>query len=453
MSTITLIRLDLVMDEPGGVGRPGPLREGEPDILVDTDIHDRPHIPGSSLAGSLRARVAEYDHTLADKWFGLVQGDESTASAIWVLGSRRVAEDGSPLDTADSTANTRPRTTTAISRHRGAAETSMLRTTEELAPGTRLAAYLQWPGASPEEVQQFLSLVDGWAPLIGRATSTGHGRCHLERVAYGQLDLSSPADLQTWLTLSGPELIDAVTVDNKINNETPRTPGDRARYAVAFSTEGPLAFGLDEKGCLPDGGLPGASVKGVIRSRVEFILRSVGLVDMNECGPIGCGTCWACRLFGHSAKNAARSGSVGQRALVRITEASISGTKRERIHVALDRITGGAARQSRDDGVIHDAGEHGGMLHTMEGYEQATVTMAFDVDRLKGEDLEAFQHLLTLVLADINDGHVGFGRATTRGYGTLQLSSVTAPEGRALPDIEQARTWLNQQVEARKAAG
>ncbi len=449
MNTITLIRLDLVMDEPGGVGRPGALREGEPDILVDTDVYGRPHIPGTSLAGSLRSIVAEYDQALADNWFGRVEGDESTASAIWVLGSQCVDEDGSFLDAAQSTSLAQRRTATAISRHRGAAETWMLPTTEALAAGTRFAAYLQWPGATMAELQQLLSLLNGWAPVIGRATSTGHGRCHVVRLVHGQLDLSTQTDLLTWLTRSGPTLVDDVAT----HEATPEPPTDPARYAVTFTTASPLAFGLGDAGKLPESGLPGASIKGVIRSRVEFILRSVGLLGMEECGPSGCGACWACRFFGHSAKDAALSGSGGQRALVRIKEAYVGGSKRERIHVALDRITGGAARQSRDDGVIHAAGAHGGMLYTMEGYEQAQVTMSFDVERLKDEELEAFENLLALVLADINDGHVGFGRATTRGYGSLQLTDVSAPGGRPLPTTAHAQQWLAQQVEAQKAAG
>lgn len=451
MTRQVFLQFDLVMDESGGVGVPAPIRRDEVDIVVDTDRHGLPHIPATTLAGALRERLTTEAPDVVDSWLGWVKGQSAAASRIWVLGTRM-------LGTADQWAGQHDAdnalgivTTTAIDRHRGAAQNLTLRTVERLKAGTRFIAYLRFEDATKAETDALVVALAGWRPLLGGATSTGHGRCHLANLRTGSLNLTNDADLITWLTYSGPALVEKVAVNRQADTRQAKAV---PAYSVTFETRGPLTFSLDIEGRLhPDHDLPGSSIKGVLRSRMEFILRSVDLLGPNECGGVGCGRCLACQIFGHSARGFARTGVVGQRAKVRTLSAHVAGTMRPRTHIALDRWTGGVAKQSKDETLIHTAGDRGGMLHTVEGLEAGEFTLRFEVPELDPEMTVAFEHLLALALADFDDGLVGLGRATTRGYGSVSVTAASRPDGSPLPDCRAAREWLANQKRAMKRPG
>lgn len=441
MTRQNYLRLTLVMVESGGVGRPAPQREGAADIVVDTDHRGIPHVPATSFAGALRARVRQRRPQVEDQWFGRVDGNQASASQIWVLGSRLVDGSGAILTHAPTVRKTM---TTAINRHSGAAALNTLRTAESLSAGTRFEVYLRWDGNPP--MSELVAEISGWQPLIGRSTSTGHGRCAVEKVSTGTLDLADPAQCRIWLTKSGPDLVRAVARrDHTLNTTAPHYDG----YAVQLATAGgPLAFSLDADGNLPDPRrLPGASIKGVVRSRMEFILRSVGLLGAAECGGVGCGRCLVCRVFGHSAKGAAARGSVGQRALLRTPDVTVAGTVRSRTHAPLDRWTGGVAMNSGDEPRVYVSGNRRGLLHTFEGIEDGLLTLRFEGE-LPADLVAGFEALLVLVLRDLDDGLLGMGRATTRGYGGVTVKSATGPGGKTLPTVAQAQAWLAAEVEA-----
>ena len=448
MSAQRYVRVRLVMMEPGGVARPAPTRKDEADLVIDTDHRGSPHLPAASFAGALRQRVRELFPAKEREWWGFVSGDTAQASGIWVLGSRLVDAHGALLSQPATASSV---TTTAIDRYTGAAAVRTRRETEILPAGTRFEVYLRWDGNVP--MADLITCLSGWAPVIGHSTSTGWGRCEVEEVRTGTLDLTKPEGLQTWLTSSGPDLVRSVaTKEAPVARPDPPLPA----YTVTFRTkDGPLAFSLKADGGLPDSRrLPGASIKGVIRSRMEYILRSVGLLDEDACGGIGCGKCLVCRVFGHSVKAESTSKpktkpeSVGQRALLRVPDVQVQGQVRARTHAPLDRWTGGVAMASKDEPQVLIANSRGGLLHTFEGIEEGTFTVRF-----LGElpwDLEAgFEALLVLVLADIDDGLVGFGRATTRGYGSMTVAESSG-SGHALPSREEAQEWISSEL-ARRA--
>ncbi len=95
--------------------------------------------------------------------------------------------------------------------------------------------------------------------------------------------------------------------------------GDALLFQVAARIVGPLRIGTGNK---PEPGsreplrllrtkpggppvVPGTTLKGVFRSRAEFILRSV-IGEPAACLPGTCGKCWTCQVFGYG-------GGVGHR--------------------------------------------------------------------------------------------------------------------------------------------
>lgn len=427
--SVSFLAFVLRFTEPGGVTVPG--TGDEPQAMLDLGPDGRVQLPGTSLAGALRdlvhgARGAE----MAQAWFGplLKEGADARASRIWVLGSRRLD------DTAgDVLASTR------ISRVRGAAEQNTLRKEEVLPAGARFEVFVRWDDADRAEVEDLGTLIAAWRPLIGRGVSRGRGRCRVEEVRHGTLRLDEPADLLRWLTLSGPDLVRAVT------QETVAAGHDAADadllFRVPVSIAGPWHIGTGEKP--PKGSreaiplrrlggkpvVPGSAVKGLLRSRAEYILRSVG-VTPEPCIDASCGpglACWTCRVFGRGGGRDEDDTAVGARAAVRVADADVAGwVVAERTHIAIDRFTGGVLD---------------GALYSVEVLEAGTFPLA--VERLPGTvDDELAQQVaavLRLVLEDLNDGIIGMGGGTARGYGSVQADFGAAS---GLPSLAEARRVL-----------
>lgn len=428
--SVSFLVFELRFTEPGGVTVPG--GPEQPQVMLDVDPHGRVHLPGTSLAGALRelARERHGDGVAAD-WFGPVLPSaepEAKASRIWVLGSKR-------LDDAD----TYVLSSTRIDRGRGAADGSTLRTEEVLPAGARFEVFLRWDDACDGEVESLASLIARWRPLLGRGVSRGRGRCAVEAVRHGTLRLAEPAHLLRWLTLNGPELARDVAV------EPVTVPvGDAAAgllFRVPVKIDGPWRIGT---GIKPDPGsreplrllrarpggppvVPGTAVKGLLRSRAEFILRSVAGASA-ACLSGACGDCWTCQVFGYGGGSDADAQAVGGRAAIRFSDAVVASPAEViRAHIAIDRFTGGVLD---------------GALYTAEALEGGTFTI--EAELLPGPEIESrraeIAAVLRLVLEDLNDGIIGMGAATTRGYGSVCVDfSATAG---SLPSPADARRTL-----------
>lgn len=433
--SVSFLTFILRFTEPGGVTVPG-----RPDqaaqVVLDLDPEGRVHLPGTSLAGALRELTRERcGHEAAADWFGpILSGTETEAKAsrVWVLGSRR-------LDHAD----TQLLSSTRIDRARGAAADNTLWTEEVLPAGARFEAFLRWDDALDGEVAELGELIAAWRPLIGRGVSRGRGRCTVEAVQYGTLQLSDPADLLRWLTSHGPDLASQVAATPV---EIPDSgTGEGSLFQVPARIVGPLRIGTGNK---PEQGsqeplrllrtrpggppvVPGTALKGLFRSRAEFILRSV-IGEPAACLPGTCGECWTCQVFGYGGGADADSTSVGGRAAIRFADAVVSApVEATRAHIAIDRFTGGVL---------------GGALYAAEGLEAGTFTI--EADLLPGPAAEArraeIAAVLRLVLEDLNDGIIGMGAATTRGYGSVQIVFKAAEGG--LPELADARRTLTEMV-------
>jgi CRISPR/Cas system CSM-associated protein Csm3 (group 7 of RAMP superfamily) len=432
--SVSFLTFILRFTEPGGVTVPGGPDQAQ--VMLDLDPEGGVHLPGTSLAGALRelARERRGDEGAAD-WFGpILSGTEAEAKAsrVWVLGSRR-------LDNAD----TQLLSSTRIDRERGAAADNTLRTEEVLPAGARFEVFLRWDDTLDDEVAKLGGLIAAWRPLIGRGVSRGRGRCAVEAVKYGTLQLSDPADLLRWLTFHGPELARQVAGTPV---EIPDGGVDEGPlFEVPARIVGPLRIGTGNK---PESGsreplrllrtrpggppvVPGTALKGLFRSRAEFILRSV-IGEPAACLQGTCGKCWTCQVFGYGGGSDADSTSVGGRAAIRFGDAVVSApVEATRAHIAIDRFTGGVLD---------------GALYTAEGLEAGTFMI--EADLLPGPAAETrraeIEAVLRLVLEDLNDGIIGMGAATMRGYGSVQIAFEAAKGG--LPELADARRTLTGMV-------
>src|SRR5260370_4085759 len=248
--SVTFVRFVLRFAEPGAITVPGaPDRDaewgrGRAHLMLDTDPWDRPHLPGSALAGALREMVGGADGPdAADALFGrmLPKGSggievDAQASLIWVLGSSAV--DAAGNDLAD--VPTEVRASTAVSRRRGAAEANTLRVEEILPAGSRFEVFLRWDDAPAESLTRFLELLAAWQPLISHGVSRGRGRCETTHVRHGTLRLDDPAGLRRWLTASAPGLAPPAAVTEV--RPTP-TAGPAPVLRVPLRITGPLRGG------------------------------------------------------------------------------------------------------------------------------------------------------------------------------------------------------------------
>lgn len=467
--SVSFMRFILRFTEPGAVTVPGrpdhdedaPWGRERAHLVADTDPQRRPYLPGTSLAGALRDMVsaAGGDET-ADELFGhlLPAGTggsdvDAKASLIWVLGSQPVAADGTELEAVA----TEIRASTAISRTRAAAEADTLRVEEVLPAGSRFEVFLRWDNAPAAAVERFAGWLTGWQPLIGRGVSRGRGRCAVEHVRHGTLRLDEQDGLQRWLTMSGPGLARAVATTEVTPGGAGAAAGTRLLARVPMRITGPLRVGsgqpperTGEEGqqvtpMILAGGryvLPGTGLKGLLRSRIEYILRSVG-AEPGPCLDQRCGQerrCWTCEVFGHGGGHDPEARSVGARALVRVPDAVVEDPVRViRQHVAIDRFTGGAQY---------------GLLYAVEALESGTFDLVVEplAAGLAEPRVAEIRALLRLALEDLDDGLAGIGAGVARGYGSVRAGLAEAEERGDLPDSASARQTLRDMAAAQTRA-
>jgi CRISPR/Cas system CSM-associated protein Csm3 (group 7 of RAMP superfamily) len=404
--TITLM-IATVAVEPGWAV--GTLTKSDPaidrDILLDAI--GRPWVPGSALAGSLRAHLSQAEPPADIRLMGSrpprnqAEAAESTVSPLWITGS--VFTPASTSGQSPEPAALELTGQTAIDRERGAAAAGPLRFSRLAADGGTLTVYLRHdpPDGAPLD-EADLQLIAAWPPAIGRDRTKGCGRATLTQLRHGQVDPATPAGASTWLTHTGPDLFETVATRTITPDHAAGEPWLEAGFEI---TDGLLTSdGLPAKVARSRQRrgrplIPGSTWKGIIRSRAEYIIRS-RYGEQAACqNPAACGTCPACQVFGHQ----------GQRATLAFRDSYIEdpqGTSPPvRTHVGIDRVTGGA----RDALLFQTAPLAAGQLRLR-------------IDAL--DDAPPWvRNLIWHVLRDIDDGLIGVGSRTTRGLGTLRLTT------------------------------
>lgn len=426
MTTIGLIRVDLVLQSAGGVSAPElddapvdlPLsrRRGQPQPDGTTD--DEVWVPPTSLAGSLRAHVGDQ----AERWFGSAPPAGGPAGGERKLEPSRVRFLGSQTALPCSPA---VRRSTAIDPCRGSAVASSLRSREVAPAGTTVSLFLRLDQTpDTDDLDEFAHAVGSWEPVIGRGRSTGHGRARVTRIAWRKLDLRTAAGLRLWLTGGRDGLFP--TEDGWDEVRTPAAPRDTGpELDLRFTIVGALHLGSGTTAS-HDGRtrneiervagaplLPGTTWKGLLRSRCGYVLRSCGQsACLAPAGP-SCGVrvCILCDLFGWTGTGGRAGTSTGRVGRLTTHDSVIDGAGTHRDHVAIDRFTGGARpAQLFSDEVV------------AEGTLSLRVDVTDPADRLS----PAERGLLLHAVRDLHDGLIGVGRATTRGYGSLQLTADSA---------------------------
>jgi CRISPR/Cas system CSM-associated protein Csm3 (group 7 of RAMP superfamily) len=147
-----------------------------------------------------------------------------------------------------------------------------------------------------------------------------------------------------------------------------------------------------------------------------------------------CAVCWTCRVFGHGGGQDEDTTTVGARSLVRLADTVIVDPVEVcRTHIAIDRFTGGVL-----DGALYQA----------ESLESGSFHLRVDhfPDNLPESQREEIRAVLRLVLEDLDDGLIGMGGGTARGYGSVRVDLATAEAAGDLPSAAQARQVLAQMV-------
>lgn len=440
MNVIHILQAELELTGPGAVAAPEAHTVGSvlhPGLPLARDGWGNPCIPVTSLAGSLRQQAPPerrrilFGDVFKDPDASPTGGREETtaiASPVRFLGTRLTMPDA-PL---------MRRRRTAIDRHRAAAKAGTLHSRELLPPGTELTLWLRIDtDTTPSPlVEEVIELLGAWRPRIGGGRTTGHGRAELITVHHRVIDLSTPAGLRHWLTSGGPDLLDdeaTVVYDRaQVTGGAPDEPylfgqplefgiADALHIGTGTATERPgrqtgVAQVLRDEENTPI--VPGSTWKGLLRSRVEFILRSTGIGDVcmavEDEAASGCGTCVVGEAFGWTERPGATTGdgqpstTIGARGRLLFADSPIrEGTVRVRNHVALDRVFGGARDQA---------------LYSEETVENGHFALHLRHD---GDVPAVVRAALVLALDDLADGTLGIGGGTTRGYGTLTAAPAT----------------------------
>jgi hypothetical protein len=341
-----------------------------------------------------------------------------TASPLWGLSVDVAKVDGSAWVEKDVVEHGR----TAIDRFRGAAKESTLRQRAEVNVETRVTLRLRLD--RPESVVAAVaSALLAWQPRIGGGRTTGSGAARVVGVTYGVLDLASVDGLVALWSLCRPELVDDVA--------TVLATGEGARTSESvvlrqtFEVTGDLRVGsgeaeetLSHEGDPDKRGelylyranghyvVPGTTWKGIVRSRFEYVLDTVG----------ACCDGWTPeagervveRVFG--SQN--RAGE-----LVFRDSLVLGAVPDARNRNAIDRFTGGVM-----DGALFPETT----LRSADNGEQ-TVELVIDHMPRKPGDLlggdpevdAVMRKLLAWVVRDLGDGLVGVGSRVTTGLGTL----------------------------------
>ncbi len=447
---IHLYTVTLVLDSPSAVSAPEARTAGSAltaSLPVARDGNNLPYVPAASLAGSLRAHAGPQAPLL----FGELRQEPdpdgrgqtrtvAVASAVRLLGTRTDLPIGTPEPLV--------RRRTAIDRHSGAAAAATLHARELLPPGTTVTAWLRLDGEA-ENAAALEALLASWQPRIGSGRTTGHGRATIRRITRRVLDLSTPAGRRHWLTQGGPQLFDGGSVilegaatqpeRRVLDHDLGFTVAD-ALHVASGTAEHTGHRSTDRARHLRDHAdrplLPGSAWKGLLRSRCEFILRSL---DQPACaGTPGCGSCRVCAAFGHAAAKGGES--AGLRGRLVFLDSPVLGpdgrsaSTVHRNHVAIDRFTGGA---------------HAGTLFTQEVVEDGHLVLTI-LDEPADPDAEpldpVLRDVLLLALHDVHTGALGVGGGTTRGYGTLRADARTAAYLET--EAEAARDRLGHLLEA-----
>lgn len=380
MTRRTYLRVELKLDSPWRVGVWRAEAARDVKTARDPLAAGRPTIPTSAIMGSLVAAAKTLGHDL--KLFG---GRDASGvlvpSTWWALGV--VLQDAGDI---------RERHQTPIDRHRRAAAQDGLHSSEVVdtpKSGSTLRLYLR---ADDADLDPLIQVLDAWRPSFGAGFSTGLGRAHVRSVRHRTLDLDDLDEVIAWLATndSGPERVDRLL--DEAGESATVEPSKTEPFLRVMFTSGPMED-REDLGRITRG----TQWKGILRSRVEFIARSLGhpaCMSDSQGGWTGCGHCDLCEAFG--------SADTGVGAWT--FQDSAWGTEQDgvaRQRIALDRFTGGTFSSA---------------LYPIKTVTDVKVDLIVTEERAVKEWV---RKALLHAVHDIHDGLVAVGGLGAIGLGTL----------------------------------
>lgn len=406
-------------------------------------------IPGTSLAGSLRALAATRDKDLANRLFG--DQKEAKPSLVWCRDALLLDFDGVPalkkkLAGKEVNIPLGPfvRDHVRLNLQTGTSEEGA-KFDEEIVPaGTRFLLDIRLDGwqnpLSPRESEFFdLLCADMCAGTLrlGGKSNSGYGAYKEVRRQYLRIDLSTTEGMVTWLNLDpwgeiAGEKDEPLPAPAGININ----PGLNGFLTIPLQGQGPILIGggsLDPDGSLPDEDivfalspfmdysrgclswryvLPGSSLKGVFRHRIYDILTLLGMQDKNATSLID-------NLFGSVKNGAGRAGKI------QVRDGVIAGGKAAPVsHVTIDRFSGGTVQ--------------GALFKEKPLWaDNYSLNLRLDVNEVEAHEAALLFH----ALLDFCEGDVSVGSGANRGNGRFVLPGWPKNQREALDSIKGELVW------------
>lgn len=417
------------------------------DSLLVRDGRGRFLIPGTSLAGVIRAALPE----AAPSVWGHVTGSSTGTSAVSVFDAWQSQPPRLEL-----------RTTTSIDRRTDTAAANHLSSREFLAPGSRFRfrCIVEGPASAAEELEReavaITALLRGGIN-VGAAAGTGHGRVVLIDSSLTRKDLNREGLLAA-LGYSAPTPVDVAAT----------TPGGNLlKASIPVESSGPVYVSDQREGGIVDRlpitteretqdgrcvhfVIPGTSIRGALRSRAETLARTLTGTPvpekfLNQVAHSGMAA--VDDLFGLAGEGDDDGAATGQRGAIRIaalaSRQSIEAAQWGRILVATEEsevaeeVRAINERFHRDGAHLtlatrnsvdrFSGGAADGRLFSSLEPEVTWEPLSIEVDvahlkRISDDDhgrVDAALALLLFLLIDLSESRIRLGHSTTRGAGEV----------------------------------
>ena len=371
---------------------------------VTKDYRGKPCVPGTALKGVLRAWADRFypKHPAIDRVFGSKEVGSDNAESGRAEFHAAFVVPPTPASSADFAAHVpywNPAALTGIAsnvgidRVTGAAARGKLFFHEFVPEGVAFAVEVTAARLEADEVAFLCAVLEHGAThaafpyQFGASGADGWGRMTWTRTAVERWTAASRTPTRAALpplptpTAATPHVAFDLALTFRgpflVNDASKAKPSNPAADATNFT---PL---LHANGSV---WLPASSFRGALRSRAEFLYRS--LTQADDLDPVE-------RLFGHT----------GQASRLTVAEFTEVGTckKPRQDFVAIDRFTGGAA-----DGAKFDA--------TYADRPKFSTRLTLALDMLQPGDLA----LLAAALRDVCAGNVPLGFGGSKGYGVAE---------------------------------
>ena len=466
----------LIADTPlhiGGVGG-----DADTDLALAVNGRGKYYVPGTSLAGALRGWMTQIfvdlnqpldPKNIVNQYWGFQSNDSGHASFVIV--------DDTEIRLQNGTIEIREGV--GINRHSGTAAERCKYSRAIIPKGATFPLNITFDsqdGKLPESLIQLLQALEKGDIRIGAAKTRGLGRIKLTDLNIKAQDLDSSVGIFDALLKGGKQkdwkiLSQGVTYQSPANltvdiSWEPRDP-------VMVKAEGD-GIAIDILPLVSQVGndvtfvIPGSSIKGVLRTQAERIIRTVrkpttldedkfleqvrldlvnelfgsaarGKTDQGRIGALSVDDCFS-EIFmkiPHWAgvENAKEMTDDLKTALQRALGQEPYKKLQPAMHVAVDRWTGGAA-----DGMLYSVLEPIGVIWQPIG-------LHLDIARLTIYNpvlVKPAIALLLLVLRDLANRKIPIGYGTNRGMGTITVSKIQLEAHELDPELQPLTTTLTQ---------